>query len=76
MFRDGKKFAGKALTTVITEGAFNFSAAFERAYWRENKPLIQHTRHVRMSGDNNNNEMERFNGEIRDRKSDAVIEEI
>jgi hypothetical protein len=29
-----------------------------------------------MSGDNNNNKMERFNGEIRDRKSDAVIEEI
>ena len=30
--------------------------------------MIQHVRHVRMSGDNNNNKMERLNGEIRDRE--------
>ena len=29
---------------------------------------VQHIRHVRMSGDNNNNRMERMNGEIRDRE--------
>lgn len=30
--------------------------------------MIQHVRHVRMSGDLNNNKMERFNGEVRDRE--------
>jgi transposase-like protein len=69
MFREGKKVAGKAPHTVITDGAFNFHSAFEKAYYRENKALgIRHIRHVRMSGDLNNNKMERMNGEIRDRE--------
>ena len=69
LFREGKKVAGKAPHTIITDGAFNFHSAFERAYWRENKALmIQHIRHVRMSRDKNNNRMERLNGEIRDRE--------
>jgi transposase-like protein len=69
MFRHGKKIAGKAPHTLITDGAYNFSSAYEKAFWRENKALmIQHIRHVRMSGDNNNNKMERFNGEVRDRE--------
>lgn len=69
LFRKGKKVAGKAPSTIITDGAFNFHSAFEKAYWRENKALaIQHIRHVRMSGDKNNNRMERLNGEIRDRE--------
>ena len=69
LFREGKKFAEKAPSTLITDGAFNFSSAYEKAFWRENKALmIQHVRHVRMSGDNNNNKMERLNGEIRDRE--------
>jgi hypothetical protein len=54
---------------LITDGAFNFNSAYCRAFWREEKALmIQHVRHVRMSGDNNNNKMERMNGEIRDRE--------
>jgi len=69
LFREGKKFAEKAPSTLITDGAFNFSSAYEKAFWRENKALmIQHIRHVRMSGDLNNNKMERMNGEIRDRE--------
>ena len=69
LFRQGKKLAGKAPSTIITDGAFNFDSAFRKAFWRENKALaIQHIRHVRMSGDKNNNRMERLNGEIRDRE--------
>ena len=69
MFRHGKHVAGKAPHTLITDGAYNFSSAFESAFYRENKALaIQHVRHVRMSGDLNNNKMERFNGEVRDRE--------
>jgi transposase-like protein len=69
LFRNGKKIAGKAPSTIITDGAFNFSSAIDKAYWREKKALaIQHVRRVRMSGDKNNNRMERFNGELRDRE--------
>jgi transposase-like protein len=69
LFRESKKVAGKVASTVITDGAFNFHSAFEKAYHRENKALMtQHIRHVRMSGDRNNNRMERFNGELRDRE--------
>ncbi len=69
LFREGKRIAGKAPHTLITDGAFNFSSAFESAFYREKKALaIEHIRHVRMSGDRNNNRMERFNGEVRDRE--------
>jgi len=69
LFRQGKRVAGKAPNSVITDGAFNFHTALKHAYWREDKALaIRHIRHVRMSGDVNNNRMERFNGELRDRE--------
>jgi putative transposase len=69
LFRDGKQLAGMTPGTVITDGAFNFSSAIRRAYWRETKALaVQHVRHVHMSGDLNNNKMERMNGEVRDRE--------
>jgi transposase-like protein len=69
LFKEGKKFAGKVPHTFITDGAFNFESAFRTAYRRENEALMtQHIRHVRMSGDLNNNKMERMNGEIRDRE--------
>jgi putative transposase len=31
-------------------------------------PQAQHTRHIRLQGDMNNNKMERMNGEVRDRE--------
>jgi transposase-like protein len=69
LFREGKRVARKVPSRVITDGAFNFHSAFESAYYRESKALMtQHIRHVRMSGDKNNNRMERFNGELRDRE--------
>jgi transposase-like protein len=69
LFREGKKFAGRAPYRVITDGAFNFHSAIESAYPRETKTLaVTHERHVRFQGDMNNNKMERLNGEIRDRE--------
>ncbi len=69
LFREGRDATGKAPSTIITDGAFNFNSAIRHAYWRESKALaVQHVRHVRMSGDKNNNKMERLNGEIRDRE--------
>jgi transposase-like protein len=69
LFREGKKVAGKAPSVLVTDGAFNFESAFREEYKREREALaIRHIRHVRMSGDRNNNRMERFNGELRDRE--------
>jgi len=69
LLRDGKKFAGKVPQTLITDGAFNFESAFQTAYRRESEALVtKHIRHIRMQGDKNNNKMERFNGELRDRE--------
>jgi transposase-like protein len=69
LFKEGKRIAGKVPHTIVTDGAFNFESAFRSAYRRENEALmVQHIRHVRMSGDKNNNRMKRLNGEIRDRE--------
>lgn len=69
LFKQAKVTAGKKPHTLITDGAFNFESAFREEYKREREALvIQHIRHVRMSGDRNNNRMERFNGELRDRE--------
>lgn len=55
--------------TLITDGAFNFGSAFRTAYRRENDAqMTKHIRHIRLQGDKNNNRMERFNGELRDRE--------
>jgi transposase-like protein len=69
LFKEGKQFAGKVPSTVITDGAFNFESAFRSAYRRESEAMMTtHIRHVRFQGDRNNNKMERFNGELRDRE--------
>jgi transposase-like protein len=69
MLREGKQYAGKAPHTFITDGAFNFNAAYRHAFYREDKALMsEHIRHIHMAGDKNNNKMERLNGEIRDRE--------
>jgi len=69
LFNDGKKLTGKAPSTIITDGAYNFNSDFRHAFWRENKALaIRHERHVRFQDDLSNQKMERMNGEIRDRE--------
>ncbi len=69
LFKEARLAAGKKPHTLITDGAFNFESAFRQEFRREREALtIQHIRHVRMGGDKNNNRMERFNGELRDRE--------
>ena len=69
LFKQAKELAQKKPTTLITDGAFNFHSAYKHEFKRENEALaIQHVRHIRMQGDHNNNRMERFNGELRQRE--------
>lgn len=57
------------LLLISGYNAQHFESAFRQAYRRERQALMtMHVRHVRMSGDRNNNRMERLNGEIRDRE--------
>lgn len=68
LFREAKELAGKRPLTLISDGAHNFSVACRKEYWTRKAPQTKHIRHVRMSGNTNNNKMERMNGEIRDRE--------
>jgi transposase-like protein len=68
LFQIGKKIAGKQPKTLITDGAHNFHLAYMSEFWTKKKPRTEHIRHIQFRGDRNNNKMERFNGEIRDRE--------
>ena len=39
-----------------------------REFYTNTTPRTRHIRHIRLQGDHNNNKMERFNGEVRDRE--------
>jgi transposase-like protein len=65
----GKVVAGKKPKTFITDGAANFHEAYLQEFWTQSKETrTEHIRHIRLSGDRNNNRMERFNGEMRQRE--------
>jgi transposase-like protein len=55
--------------TFITDGAANFHEAYMREFWTQDLDnRTEHIRHIRLAGDRNNNRMERFNGELRQRE--------
>ncbi|AIC15255.1 DDE-type integrase/transposase/recombinase [Nitrososphaera viennensis] len=68
LFKEGKDIAGKKPATIISDGAGNFHNAYQKEFWTHTLPRTQHIKHIPFKGDMNNNKMERFNGEIRDRE--------
>jgi transposase-like protein len=65
----GKAVAGKKPKTFITDGAANFHEAYMQEFWSKDLDnRTEHIRHIRLAGDRNNNRMERFNGELRQRE--------
>ena len=65
----GKAVAGKKPKTFITDGAANFHEAYLKEFHTAKKETdTEHIRHIRLAGDHNNNRMERFNGEVRQRE--------
>ena len=54
--------------TLISDGARNFEEACRKEYFTMAMPKTKHVRHIHISGDKNNNKMERLNGEVRDRE--------
>lgn len=68
LFQLGMKVAGKKPMTLITDGLPSYHQAYKTEFWTLKGPRTEHIRHITIRGDRNNNKMERFNGEIRDRE--------
>jgi transposase-like protein len=69
LFRAGVKVAGKKPKILITDGLRAYhDAYFQEYYTMKKENRTQHIRHITIRGDHNNNKMERFNGEVRDRE--------
>lgn len=63
LFRMGKEATDKSPKKMITDGLPAYRDASKQEY-----PLAEHIRHIKLQGDHNNNKMERLNGEFRDRE--------
>jgi transposase-like protein len=68
LFKEGKELTGRRPNTLISDGAPNFNDAFKKEFYTKANPKTRHIKHIRLQGDHNNNKMERFNGEVRDRE--------
>jgi transposase-like protein len=68
LFQLGMKVAGKKPLTLITDGLPAYHQAYKSEFFTATTPRTRHIRHITIRGDRNNNKMERFNGEIRDRE--------
>lgn len=68
LFRMGKELTGKKPMLLITDGLPAYHDAYRKEFWQHEQPRPQHISHIRIQGDRNNNKMERFNGEVRDRE--------
>jgi len=68
LFQMGMKVTGKKPQTLITDGLPAYHEAYKKEFWTLKGPRTEHINTIRIRGDMNNNKMERFNGEIRDRE--------
>jgi transposase-like protein len=63
-----KKVVGKKPMTLITDGLPAYHDAYKKKFWTLRNPRTVHINTIKLRGNINNNKMERFNGEIRDRE--------
>jgi transposase-like protein len=68
LFQMGERLMGKKPMTLITDGLYAYHEAYKMEWRTLAKPRTEHIRHITLRGDRNNNKMERFNGEVRDRE--------
>jgi transposase-like protein len=68
LFEIGKRVTGKKPDTLITDGLPAYHDAYKKEFWTLKNPRTKHINTIKLKGDRNNNKMERFNGEIRDRE--------
>ncbi len=69
LFQMGVKVTGKKPLTLITDGLRAYHDAYKKEFWTLKKETrTEHVNAIKLSGNMNNNKMERLNGEIRDRE--------
>jgi transposase-like protein len=69
LFQMGGRVTGKKPKTLITDGLPAYHDACNKEFWTMKKETrTEHINAIKLSGNMNNNKMERFNGEIRDRE--------
>jgi putative transposase len=68
LFKLAKKVTGKKPDVIVTDGLRSYHDAYKKEFWTLKNPRTKHIRHIKLSGDMNNNTMERLNGEIRQRE--------
>jgi transposase-like protein len=69
LFKQAKEVAQTKPKVIITDGLKSYGEAYRKEFWEINRQKrTLHIEHIRMSGDMNNNKMERMNGEFRDRE--------
>jgi transposase-like protein len=64
----GKELMGKRPLVLITDGLPAYHEAYYEEFWTQKSPRTEHINAVHFRGDRNNNKVERFNGELRDRE--------
>jgi len=69
LFRKARDAIGRKPMTIITDGLPSYREAYLKEFYTHKlKTRTKHIHSIRIQGDRNNNKMERFNGEIRDRE--------
>jgi transposase-like protein len=68
LFQMAKEVTGKKPITIITDGLPAYHDAFNKEFWTMKNPRTEHVNAIKLKGDMNNNKIERFNGEVRDRE--------
>jgi transposase-like protein len=67
VFKQAIKNVGAKPNTLITDGLQAYNEAYRKLIYQQHGHT-KHIRHIALSGNHNNNKMERINGEIRDRE--------
>lgn len=68
LLRAGLKITGKKPATLITDGLPSYHDAYLSELCSFEEGWSEHIHKITLSGSHNNNKMERFNGEVRDRE--------
>jgi transposase-like protein/predicted RNA-binding Zn-ribbon protein involved in translation (DUF1610 family) len=71
LFHEGKQLMDKVPAVLITDGLASYHDAFNKEFYTNTCPRPRHINAIKLgghTGDENNNKMERINGEIRDRE--------
>jgi len=67
MPRQKRNLAKVRPLAIVTDGLRAYQNAIPKEFHTMKAPRTEHVRHIKIRGDMNNNRMERFNGEVRDR---------